>query len=153
MTDELRACPHCQQLVGPGTTVCPSCKSRIDWAELWPTWHGAPTTASDPEQDWGSAEATTTEEEFAALSLDPSLVDARIHRPGKRGGVVLLVAGAVAWFFVSRLYHDGNPAAIWDYIWYVLAITTLGLGVWLLIALVGRARTHGLGPALRWLVS
>ena len=153
MTDELRACQSCQQLVTPGTTECPSCKARIDWHELWPTWHGAPTTTTDPDIAWKVVETSPSGEDFEVLALDPSLVDVQISRPGKRWWVVATLLCAIAWFLVNRLYHDGNPAQFWDIIWYGLAIVTLGLSITLLVAFVGRARTHGLGPALTWLVS
>lgn len=153
MTEETRLCLTCQQPVTANTTVCPTCNTTIRWDDLWPEWHGAPTTTNGDESGWGSPPPADVPDDYQALPLDPKLVDAQISRPGKRSMVALLVVSAVSWFLVTLLYERGNPAAYWDYIWFALAVLTIVLGLWLLVLLVRRATTHGVGAAVRWLVS
>lgn len=134
-------------------TTCPTCGTKIRWDDLWPTWHGVPSTAVSENAEWSSAPSPEVTADFIALPLDPALVDVPISRPGHRGASVLLVGSIVAWILVTLMYERGNPAAYWDFVWFALAILTIGLGLWLGVLLVRRARTHGFGPALRWLVS
>jgi hypothetical protein len=93
------------------------------------------------------------EQDYEPLVLDPKLVHASPSRSGRRAVVIGWILVALVWIAVTVLYEVGEPAAWWDAVWYAAALLTVVSGLWLLIALIARARSHGRRAAVRWLVS
>lgn len=154
MTVDTRVCSFCQQEIGAEDSSCPHCGKTLESDSSWPEWHGKPS--GETGEAWlNEAESITGEEgdAFEELTLDPDLTNVPIVRKGKRSQVVWCLLSAVIWLVAEIMFRRGDPASFWDYIWYGAAVVTIGIGVWLLVLLWRRARTHGLGAAVRWLVS
>lgn len=154
MTVDAIVCPYCQQEIDANVSTCPHCGKTMESDASWPEWHGKPS--GETGEPWfGKNEEVTSQEDdsFEKLSLDPGLTNAPIQRPGKRAQVGLFLLSALIWFVAEIMFWQEDPASFWDFVWYGAAVVTIGLGIWLLVLLWQRSRTHGWGAAIRWLIS
>ncbi|HYJ13221.1 MAG TPA: hypothetical protein VEW66_06500 [Thermomicrobiales bacterium] len=155
MTDKLTRCFACQAEVSATSSVCSECGAVLGSHASWPDWHGNPEHGDLDQGGWLQDEVAETDASsaFEPLALDPALVDVHPGHPGQRRLIVGLAISGVVWLLVGLLYEVVDPPNWWDIVWYAAGTLTGVLVVWLLVSLIRRTRTHGFGPALRWLLS